>query len=242
MTMSQTPMYEIRPVKKVDVTQLFLDHHGYKSVPGTATYCFAAFEGEKMIAAWTWQPPPHGAAKKVCPEAPQGVLALSRMVAVPKAERPTMPHISEPLRCIMDHMINRGRWPVLVTYSDQGQNHTGTVYAKSGWKKTEKNRRGFATVDGTAEGARVSLLSCGKRSKYNITGYTILQRWEDWIRKPGRVAQWMLDNGWRREERWKTKINDQGERERVRVTWASTRPAWIFNYYPKLDKTNKVNV
>lgn len=234
-------MYEIRSVKKTDVTQLFLDYHGYKSVPGTATYCFGAFEGEILIAAWTWNPPAHGAAKKVCPEFPQAVLALTRMVAVPRSERPSMPHLSVPLRCIMDTLIDRGRWPVLVTYSDggqiddRGQPHTGTVYKKSGWKKTEKNRRGFATLDGTPGGARVSLLSCGKRSKHKVVDYTILQRWEDWIRPKGRVAQWVLDHGWRREPR----LRADGSPAKP---WVSGRPSWVFNYYRSLDKTNKVNV
>ena len=218
---------EIRPANKADVVQLFLDHHGYKSVPGTATYCFAAYSGGTVVAAWLWQPPPHGAAKKVCPEAPQGVLALSRMVAVPRDLRPDLPHLSVPLRYIMDHLIDRGRWPVLVTYSDQGQGHTGTVYKKARWKKSEKNRRAFATTDGSTTGARVSLLSCGRRSKHAVAGYTTLRRWEDWATPPGSVATWMEDHGWRREPRFK--------RTGERVLWASGQPAWIFNYYPELD-------
>jgi len=79
-----------------------------------------------VVAAYAWQPPPPGASRAVCPEAPEGVLALSRMVAVPRDER-RLQHVSTPLRRQMRVLIDRGRWPVLVTYSDEGQGHTGNA-------------------------------------------------------------------------------------------------------------------
>jgi len=74
---SRAPAYDLRETSLVSVRSLFETYHGYKSVSNSATYCFAVFEDNKPIAAYAWQPPPPGAAKSVCSEAPQGVLSLS---------------------------------------------------------------------------------------------------------------------------------------------------------------------
>lgn len=173
---------------------MFETHHGYKSVSNSATYCFAVFEGDKPVAAYAWQPPPPGAAKSVCPEAPQGVLALSRMVAVPKEER-RLKHISKPLRRQMNHLIDRTRWPVLVTYSDEGQGHNGFVYECSGWTKTVRNRRSFSE---NAEGQRCSSYSNGKHGRRELVrkGFTWIQRWENRICPVGEAANWMANHDW----------------------------------------------
>ena len=86
------------------------------------------------------------------------MLALSRMVAVPREKR-ELRHISKPLRVQMRRRIDRTRWPVLVTYSDEGQGHTGHVYKCSGWQATERTRR--PTFE-DAQGRRQSSYSNGK--------------------------------------------------------------------------------
>ena len=73
--------YDLRRCTISEVRQLCSIYHPYKSANRTATYCFGVYENDKIVAAYAWQPPPPGAAKSVCPEAPQGVLSLSRMVA-----------------------------------------------------------------------------------------------------------------------------------------------------------------
>lgn len=103
------PKYELRAASRDEVVELFEKFHGYKSLSASMTYCFAVFEDSTPIAAYAWQPPPPGAAKSVCPEAPQAVLSLSRMVAVGKESR-RLKHISKPLRRQMNHMIDRTRW------------------------------------------------------------------------------------------------------------------------------------
>lgn len=123
----RAPSYDLRPVPRADVAALCAAHHGYGGAGHAVTYAWGVVEGGRVIAAYAWQPPPPGAARAVCPEAPTGVLALSRMVAVPRDER-RLRHVSTPLRRQMRVLIDRGRWPVLVTYSDEGQGHTGHDY------------------------------------------------------------------------------------------------------------------
>lgn len=188
--------FDLRPCGIETVRILCEAFHGYGSANSMATYAFAVYENERAVAAYSWQPPPPGAAKDVCPEAPSGVLALSRMVAVPKSER-RLKHISKPLMVQMKSLIDRTRWPVLITYSDEGQGHNGYVYSCSGWEKTRRDKRTFY-VD--KNGARASLYSNGKtglRLELIKGGTTFLQRWEHWICFRGQAADWMSANGWR---------------------------------------------
>lgn len=190
----KSPSYDLRLVTRDDVVALFEQYHGYKSVSASMTYCFAVFENGAPVAAYAWQPPPPGAARAVCPEAPQGVLSLSRMVAVPKTER-QLKHISKPLRRQMNHMIDRTRWPVLVTYSDEGQGHNGFVYQCSGWSPTVRSKRPVYEDD---NGARRSSYSNGKHGRRELVkaGHTWIQRWEHRVCPSGEADTWMTSHGW----------------------------------------------
>jgi len=203
---SKSTSFDLRPCSMAQAKDVVLKYHGYGSMPGSATYLFAVFEDESPVAVYSWQPPPPGAARSVCPEAPYGVLSLSRMAAVPKGQR-TLKHVSKPLRWQMKNLIDRGRWPVLVTYSDEGQGHTGHVYKCSGWKKSMRAKRPFYVAD---DGSRTSSYKNGSRSvgASALSGHTFLQRWEHWACDRGDAAVHVFLNGWVRLEvpgkRWKS--------------------------------------
>ncbi len=107
----------------------------------------------------------------------------------------------------MKRLIDRSRWPVLVTYSDEGQGHTGHVYKCSGWQATLKARRAFYVGD---DGRRLSPYSNGRHRAGSLTrgGTTTLQRWEKWACEPGDVAAHLAAGGWERVKcpgkRWKS--------------------------------------
>lgn len=214
------PAYDLRNATRSDVVAMFERYHGYKSLGISTTYCFAVYEDDRPVAAFVWQPPPPGAAKATCPEAPQGVLALSRMVAVPRTER-VLQHISKPLRRQMRMLIDRTRWPVLITYSDEGQGHTGHVYKCSGWMPTVRSKR---PVWETRGGARASSYSDGKHGRRDLirAGFTWVQRWEHRICAPGQAAAWMRDHGWYR-------IALEGK------TWSNGKPAYTWVQAPVLE-------
>ena len=188
--------YVMRQCSLGVVEDLCSRYHGYGGAGGTKTYAFAVYEGERVVAAYAWQPPPPGSAKSVCPEAPQSVLSLSRMVAVPRSLR-ELNHISKPLRRQMRVEIDRGRWPVLVTYHDEGQGHTGHVYKCSGWTATKRSR---VPVFEDESGRRVSRYSNGKTLKRDTQrcGFTHIQRWESWACPLGSVRSHMESSGWQR--------------------------------------------
>lgn len=93
----------------------------------------------------------------------------------------------------MKHLIDRTRWPVLVTYSDEGQGHDGYVYKCSGWTATVKSEQPFSENEA---GERVSEYSNGKKSPGRRVGETVIQRWEHRICPVGAAAQYMADGGW----------------------------------------------
>jgi hypothetical protein len=191
--------WDLRPCRMNVVSRLVEKHHGYGSSGATSTYAFAVFEDGEPVAVYAWQPPPIGAAKSICPEAAAGVLALSRMAAVPKGQR-RLKHVSKPLRVQMLQLIDRGRWPVLVTYSDESQGHTGYVYQCSGWTKTVRSKANFFVDE---DGNRASPLSNGKWRAKDLTfgGVTHLQRWEHWACEPGEADAHMASAGWERVPR-----------------------------------------
>lgn len=188
------PSYDMRECSMGTVIDLCKRYHGYASAGSLAVYAWAVYEDGRPVAAYAWQPPPPGTAAAVCPAAPGGVLALSRMVAVPRHER-MLNHVSKPLRRQMRVLIDRGRWPALVTYSDEGQGHTGHVYLCSGWSKTRKERRAFFVGP---DGARASSYANGVTGGRQLTrgGVTILQRWEHFVCPKQDAADWMRSHGW----------------------------------------------
>jgi hypothetical protein len=189
--------WEVREVSLEVVDGLCRQHHGYGGSGKVAAYSFGVYEGDRLVAAYAWQPPPPGAAKKVCPEAPSGVLALSRMVAVPKDVR-SLRHVSKPLRLMRDRLLDRTRWPVLVSYHDEGQGHTGHVYRCSGFELTERTPSRFFVVGGV----RVSRYRGGETRvpAGAESGTTVLGRWEHWACSRGEADRWMQAHGWELRE------------------------------------------
>ena len=189
-------MNDIRSCDASLVQAMCEKYHGYKSAGKVFTYAFAVYENDQPVACFAWNPPPPGAAKSVCPEAPYAVLSLARMVAVPKNQR-QLKHISKPLRRQMKHLIDRTRWPVLVTYSDEGQGHTGYVYKCSGFTKTTRSRR---PVFVTPDGSRKSHYCAGKHTTEGRvrTEDTVIQRWEHRACDVGAEAETILRH-WKRE-------------------------------------------
>lgn len=178
-----------------DIAPLFKRYHAYKGVGDVATYAFAVSERRQLVAGFTWNAPAFGAAKSACADIPQGVLSLTRMVALPRKER-TLRHLSKPLRYQMLKEIDRTRWPVLITYSDESLGHDGNVYKCSGWQKT---KRSLVDAFEDSDGVRTSVYSAGKTSRKGLTpiGKIWVQRWEHHI--DAEPLAYMQAHGWRRE-------------------------------------------
>lgn len=133
-----SPGFDLRPCELEIVAELVGEHHGYGSMGASATYAFAVYEDGKVVAAYSWQPPPVGAAKSVCPEEHGGVLALSRMVALPRDER-RLRHVS---KCSGFEKTTRRKAPFFL--SAEGKRASSYSNGKHGSR--ELTRGGTTTI------------------------------------------------------------------------------------------------
>jgi hypothetical protein len=125
----------VRPVDRLVALNLVEQFHYAKGAANTATYCHGLFrkgqdlfDGQCQGVTW-WIPPTRTAAKATYPENWQGVLALSRLVIVPDVPSNACSFLlSNSMR-----LIDRSRWPCLVTYADEWRGHTGAIYRATNW-------------------------------------------------------------------------------------------------------------
>lgn len=115
--------------------ELVVRNHYAKGASNTATYLHGLYPAtwywyhEAVGCAW-WIPPTKSCAQSLAGDGWQGVLSLSRLVLEPDAPKNAASFLlSKSMR-----LINRNRWPVLVTYADEWQGHTGAIYRATGWQ------------------------------------------------------------------------------------------------------------
>jgi len=114
--------------------------HYSRGTSNTAVYCHGLFprdwfwEEQAVGVAW-WLPPTKTAAMSI-DQNWQGVLSLSRLAiddSIPKNAESFL--IRHSMR-----LLDRKRWPVLVTYADSWKAHTGTIYRAAGWTEDGRSK------------------------------------------------------------------------------------------------------
>lgn len=98
----------------------------------TATYRHGLFQNGCDIClgiAW-WIPPTKSAALATYPGNWRGVLSLSRLAINPSVPK----NGASFLLGKSMKLIDRERWPCLVTYADEMQGHTGQIYKATNWE------------------------------------------------------------------------------------------------------------
>jgi len=130
--------------------------HYAKGAPNTSTYRHGLYRNDSpplvgdLLGVVLWIPPTRSAAEHVAGDDWQGVLACSRLCVAP--EVPT--NGASFLLGRSMRAIDRGRWPVLVTYADTAQGHTGAIYKATNWRCDGETAAGDLWVD--AQGRQTS--------------------------------------------------------------------------------------
>jgi len=124
--------WTVEPVPMHEGKRLVQELHYSKSHPNTATYLHGLRRAEPFSQidgiAW-WIPPTRSAAEAIAGDNWRGVLALSRLVVHPSVPKNGASFLlGNSMR-----MIDRDRWPVLVTYADTRLGHTGAIYRATNW-------------------------------------------------------------------------------------------------------------
>jgi hypothetical protein len=131
--------FEVRTVSLATCRRLVEAHHYARGGSNTATYRHGLFrkgafwEEECLGIAW-WIPPTKSAGAASFPQNPQGVLALSRLVIVPGVPKNACTFLLS--RSVK--LIDRKRWPCLVTYADDWRGHSGGIYRAANWSYVGK--------------------------------------------------------------------------------------------------------
>lgn len=118
-----------------EAEQLIRAGHYSRSCPNTSTYrhgLYRVADGfmAMPLGAALWIPPTRSAGEAIAGDDWQGVLALSRLVCLPEVPSNAASFLLG--RSI--RLIDAERWPVLVTYADTGQGHTGAIYRATNWR------------------------------------------------------------------------------------------------------------
>jgi len=121
--------------------QMIRDLHYSRGGSNTAVYSHGLFprgwfwESECVGVAW-WLPPTKTAAQSFDKENWRGVLALSRVALLDEIPKNAESFL---IRHSM-RLVDRKRWPILVSYADTWQGHSGTIYRAAGWTECGKSK------------------------------------------------------------------------------------------------------
>ncbi len=114
------------------VQNLVVKFHYSKGGSNTAVYRHGLFKrgSEECLGAAWWIPPTKTAANATYPQDWRGVLNLTRLAINPRVPKNGASFLlGKSMR-----MIDRDRWPCLVTYADEMQGHTGAIYKATNWE------------------------------------------------------------------------------------------------------------
>lgn len=108
--------------------------HYSKSGPNTGQtfglFERAAYPLAPLSGAALWLPPTKRAAEAVAGDEWRGVLSLSRLAVDPALPR----NAASFLLGRSMRLIDRDKWPTLLTYADTRHGHTGAIYLATGWE------------------------------------------------------------------------------------------------------------
>lgn len=142
--------WTVEPLDHREVLACLERWHYARGGPNTSTYRHGLYsQGFKLgdpYGVTLWLPPTRRAAESVAGEEWRGVLALSRLACAPEAPRNAASFLLGRSMALID----RSRWPVLLTYADTALGHTGAIYRATNWTCLGEVRAGDVWID--AEG------------------------------------------------------------------------------------------
>lgn len=123
--------WEVRPVKLGVAQEMVIRLHYARggSNTGIATHGLFRKGADRCMGVAWWLPPTRAAAEATYPTNWGGVLSLTRLVIEPEAP----PNAASFLLGASMRLLDRKRWPCLVTYADTWRGHTGGIYRATNW-------------------------------------------------------------------------------------------------------------
>jgi hypothetical protein len=158
--------YTVERIPHGEAVAVIRAWHYSRSTPNTGqTFGLFHCEDYQLSGAALWLPPTRRAAEKVAGDAWEGVLSLSRLAVDPELPR----NAASFLLAASMRLLDRDRWPVLLTYADTRHGHTGAIYLATGWTLDGESTTGSYWV--TPAGKQIGR----KRGRRNLTAAELLQ-------------------------------------------------------------------
>lgn len=120
----------VRPVPHRAALALITEHHYAGGGPNTSVLAAGLYhrDGSELLGAALWLPPIITAARRVEPQHPHDVLALSRLAVAPGCPKNAASYlIGNSLPLLPE------RWGVLLTFADEAFGHVGGIYQATNW-------------------------------------------------------------------------------------------------------------
>lgn len=131
--------YGVREVG-LDVARPLVERYHYSGgASNTACYLHGLYEvgvEEGLGVAW-WLPPTKVAAQSVAGDNWRRCLSLSRFVIAPDVPKNAASFL---LGASIRQIRGEGKWDVLVTWADEGEGHTGSIYRATNWEYLGRTR------------------------------------------------------------------------------------------------------
>lgn len=128
----QRAEWMVTPCKHAEAVSFIEEIHYAGGAPNTsvARHALRPVGGFRVMGVALWLPPTKPAAASVS-DNHRGVLALSRLCVHPDAPK----NAASFLLGRSMRLIDRSRWPVLLTYADTAMGHTGAIYLATNWTR-----------------------------------------------------------------------------------------------------------
>lgn len=134
-------------------------HHYAGGCANTAVFMHGLYRGAELVGVAQWLPPTRRCAESVDVERWRDVLSLSRLAVAPdEPQNAASLLIGRSIRLV----AKAGRWAALVTFADESQGHTGTIYRATNWQYVGRTKPQPRWVD--ADGRQVARLSTKSRT------------------------------------------------------------------------------
>lgn len=133
--------WEVHPVG-IDIARRLVEKCHYAvGASNTAVYLHGLFRkgdifDEQCVGVAWWLPPTKSAGQATYPQNCHGVLALSRLAILPTVPLNACSFLIARSRKLIDRL----RWPCLVSYADEWRGHTGAIYKADNWEYLGKTK------------------------------------------------------------------------------------------------------
>lgn len=129
--------WTVAPVSQAETVEVIEALHYAQGAPNTSVARHGLFRADsplggmfgELLGVAMWLPPTPTAARSVAGQDWRGVLSLTRLVIAPDV--PT--NGASFLLGASMRLLDRERWPWLLTYADSSHGHTGAIYRATNW-------------------------------------------------------------------------------------------------------------